>query len=84
MPPVWFRLLVALSLWTSALAQGVPAPVISEFLASNSGGLRDEEGEVLGMLVLRPGKTKWERPKVPSIEDSKSVSVKSLGFEPDP
>jgi hypothetical protein len=44
----------------------------------------DEEGEVLGMLVLRPGETNWVRPRVPTIEDSKSVSVKSLGFEPVP
>jgi hypothetical protein len=41
----------------------------------------DEEGKVLGMLVLKPGDTKWVRPKVPSIEDSKSVSVKSLGLQ---
>ena len=58
MPPVWFRLLVALSLWTSALAQGVPAPVISEFLASNSGGLRDEEGDSPDwMEIHNPGAT---------------------------
>ena len=58
MPPVWFRLLVALSLWTSALAQGVPAPVISEFLASNSGGLRDEEGDSPDWIEIHnPGAT---------------------------
>ena len=57
-PPVWFRLLLALSLWTSALAQGVPAPVISEFLASNSGGLRDEEGDSPDwMEIHNPGAT---------------------------
>ncbi len=58
MPPVWFRLLVALSLWTSALAQGVPAPVISEFLASNSGGQRDEEGDSPDWIEIHnPGAT---------------------------
>ena len=45
MPPVWFRLLVALSLWTSALGEGIATPVISECLTSNSGGLRDEDGD---------------------------------------
>lgn len=42
---VWFRLFVALSLGTSALGQGIATPVISEFLASNSGGLKDEDGD---------------------------------------
>jgi hypothetical protein len=41
----WFHLLVMLSLGASALGQGVGTPVISEFLASNSGGLRDEDGD---------------------------------------
>jgi hypothetical protein len=44
MPPVWFSLLVTLSFWTSALAQGPATPVISELLASHSEGLK-EEGE---------------------------------------
>ena len=44
MPPVSFGLLIALSLWTSALAQGPATPVISELLASNSEELK-EEGE---------------------------------------
>jgi hypothetical protein len=44
MPPVWFSLLVALSFWTSALAQDPATPVISELLASHSEGLK-EEGE---------------------------------------
>ncbi|MEN9777997.1 MAG: hypothetical protein RJB04_1752, partial [Verrucomicrobiota bacterium] len=58
MPPVWFRLLLALSLWTSALAQGVPAPVISEFLASNSGGQRDEDGDSPDWIEIHnPGAT---------------------------
>ena len=43
-PPVSFGLLIALSLWTSALAQGPATPVISELLASNSDELK-EEGE---------------------------------------
>ena len=44
MPPVSFGLLIALTLWTSALAQGPATPVISELLASNSDELK-EEGE---------------------------------------
>ena len=44
MPPVSFGLLIALSLWTSALAQDPATPVISELLASHSEGLK-EEGE---------------------------------------
>ena len=44
MPPVSIGLLIALSLWTSALAQGPATPVISELLASNSDELK-EEGE---------------------------------------
>ena len=45
MPPVSIGLLIALSLWTSALAQGPATPVISELLESNSEGLKDEDSE---------------------------------------
>ena len=58
MPPVWFHLLVALSLWTSALAEGTTTPVISEFLTSNSGGLRDEDGDSPDWIEIHnPGAT---------------------------
>jgi hypothetical protein len=33
----------------------------------------DQYGKVLGMLVLRPGETKWARPRVPTIEESKTA-----------
>lgn len=45
MTSIGFCRLVLVSLWLGSAAHGQVTPVISEFLASNSGGLKDEDGD---------------------------------------